>query len=65
MTGIGIGLTSEDMGRLASCVGCMSDLLARNAKTRDDLDEVLELKKLHTKLVVAIGRASVLADGDE
>ena len=65
MVGVGISLTSEDMGRLASCVGLMSDLLARHVKTRDDLDEVLELKKLHTKLVVAIGQASVLADGDE
>lgn len=51
---IGLGLTSEDMSRIAAAVGTMAISVMENAKSFEDFKEGVELSRLNQKLLRAM-----------
>ena len=47
----GIELTNEDMARITASVGTMVVALSKDMRSREEMDEVAEMCKLHIKLV--------------
>ena len=55
---IGLGLTHEDMSRIAAAVGAMAISVMENAESFEDFKEGAELARLNQKLLRAMAEMS-------
>ena len=47
-------ITQEDMRRITAAVGCVLLSITENATSEKDIDEAIELHRLHKKLIGAM-----------
>lgn len=62
---IGLGLTHEDMSRIAAAVGAMAISVMQNAESFKDFKEGAELARLNQKLLRAMAEMAKAKNGED
>lgn len=62
---LGVGFTFEDMARITGAVGTLAVAMLTNGDSKEDLNEAMELHKLHGKLLKAMHIAGKLNETND